>query len=1726
MGFYGNITNTSRTQFQFDRVYSNRRVMDLSAESDGIYPGRYVLVNYEEQGASDYYVPAFKTITETGFQFGPVMDETGLTRFKWTQAPERPQDVQPTAPDVVREGQIIAIPPDHLHNVVNPSATEWEFWKCEGYIEINSVKYANFTQYMDMYSVNYNLDVVNYGTSRGYDSTVWQKTFEGGKDKYVMVAELNTVVPTFDIEADAPKMVPLMPHFDADSTNVYYKLHWSPPWGFRVKAAEPGLLGPILNDNGHIAGAGIVAMSTDNYRYPSDEVTNWYNTTYDGKHTTEEYIFTVNEDSTRGRWIPLAEDQREIDQNGLRESVIETPAAIYYNKAGFDPTKVSYGYRVINLTAATYKPYIYYKQVNGKYKVADDLTFNAQTTYYEKIEDHIQLKPSGRSGHTYNRHDGSVTDSIQEDTQELSIMLPAIGNTIAAVWDLIYGGEDVNGGVRRNLDISWEKARAGMDRHGLRLVTDFNGSSTGQYLYNTTEINTVAGAINSVHDLMGMIITSAPHQELINNMNALDENRIYYDEDTHTFNRKTLQYTYTNLPASSYTYETVVLTSDTYAPGAYFISQNGSYVIDNSANYSSSKTYYVRKINSSAFFTKVTEPFTLFDGTLYAYQDFTGIEENSYAFQTVSLNASTYRPNTYYIKVEGFYILDDTPNFRSGVTYYRQTTNIDPLKMDYVRDPVYYDDKTYYRWSNITTQAYSALSDVYEKNTFYYRNGQGDYVLAQDDSAKTNVQYYTLKETNVRKLSQLFADSANYGIYVPGKYLYKEGDNYKVDTSSNVTMGRQYWLLDTSQQTTIGNGVYARTVSFDKITLTADTYVKNTYYKYIGSGALPTHSSNENNFILCTEENFNTAESTNYYVKNETLTLINNNYYQVDSSKSYTLIQFHENEFFYKDTLGNYIALTRLSDVSELTGNVVVLRNQPNSGGTYVLNTSDYSNDTVSAMLYQDRFYEPGRYHYKANVIAGAAKDYSDYVLDTYPRKTHDTYYRITGIGNPVAFNFFKAYKYYSYNEVTDEYTLITDDSVLPTGDVYQRNAVYVVNDSANVYQQGAVWSYDTKYIPATLTLAHRTESYHLEPFVDFARNLNTMHGLLLRTTALLEEGNKDTRDLRTVQGALNTLSDKIAQFSTWKPGQILVADNYGRIHGATETENNWTKITITPNVVTPNIQIVHKFNPVTDTTHTTNLTTSTGTVSLTEVKPIVDATGHVVGKNTETYQLPFGYGKVQADSGTALAAGGSNATIKFEGTDNWIATAVATESNVQKVKITHEYTAGTNVTNTAVDLETNTDAKFTKEKPIIDSKGHVTAWSSTEYQLPHVYGSITTDDNNSLSASNTHASVTIGGLDNWIASSSTTTNNVQKVLIGHQDPVATNASAVGPTTSLTPAFGGSIQLTIPKIDSKGHIADTTTRTITIPQLSISPGTNITTNSVITNITYNDGVITTTSMNPEGLLLTGYTPNNNVTISTISSNDTIGSALNMLERRIMAAESSIGTTQNTLDNLDMAAVTVDTGEIISEIEQTNGTISVSTRSLLPEDIPSLKDKTFVYQEAIEENEEDQTTTVVDMATDLYELSSDVEQLSNSLTNLSNQSITCQVPRVIPLEDIEFWDSYDAWVESLNVNEDGYVAVEVLENDFVTNTYYIINSNYTPEDPESGDKYILADEYDSEATYYSSFTDLQASWLAENDTNNIYTPAGRPAATEPQTKTLEQILQLLLDLQDRVEALEA
>lgn len=160
MAFYGRVTNESKTSMTFDKVYPNREAMKAGANSDGVFVGRFVLIEYGNDEA---------------------------------------------------------------------------------------------------YSINYNIDNEASDTpiGKGYDSTVWRKIIkQNGDADYVMLAELNSVVPTFNVEPAPPSeggssdpnyTLPTQPYFSKDSTNVLYNLHVGVPWGFKTNKL-------FINEAGFIEG--------------------------------------------------------------------------------------------------------------------------------------------------------------------------------------------------------------------------------------------------------------------------------------------------------------------------------------------------------------------------------------------------------------------------------------------------------------------------------------------------------------------------------------------------------------------------------------------------------------------------------------------------------------------------------------------------------------------------------------------------------------------------------------------------------------------------------------------------------------------------------------------------------------------------------------------------------------------------------------------------------------------------------------------------------------------------------------------------------------------------------------------------------------------------------------------------------------------------------------------------------------------------------------------------------------------------------------------------------------------------------------------------------------------------------------------------------------------------------------------------------------------------------
>lgn len=437
--FYGNITNTSKTQFQFDKIYPNRYEMERQKSTDGIYAGRYVLVEYDSAYQQDdsYRVWIFEN------------------KLYNTNKKDDSYLIYRSAKETIENKKLSSVPAGTIvftaDNKIS-SSTGYYYTNVKYYqiTEDNPIgQAASFKEIVNgldipNYTINYNVDVSTYGAGRGYDSTVWQKAYIDGYEKYIMIAELNSVVPTFDVSADAPTMDPLIPHFDTQSTDIYYKLHWQPSWGFRVAEGETDSRKTESEDN-------------DAGSYPSDINVSYNKNSYDastGKNTTTK---------------------------------ISYPGAIFFNSAGLDETT--------------------HNEYDGKFKNTNE----------------ISIKPTGLSGNKYNTHDGSLNVEKAPDIQEIKVLLPALGNILCNVWDKVYG-YDPNNDNQRYRDTQWKDARTGKKFEG-EIVSQPDNLGEKDLGYMTRNSETIAGCINLVHDLLGMILVNG---DVSLNEITYNTKRIYY----------------------------------------------------------------------------------------------------------------------------------------------------------------------------------------------------------------------------------------------------------------------------------------------------------------------------------------------------------------------------------------------------------------------------------------------------------------------------------------------------------------------------------------------------------------------------------------------------------------------------------------------------------------------------------------------------------------------------------------------------------------------------------------------------------------------------------------------------------------------------------------------------------------------------------------------------------------------------------------------------------------------------------------------------------------------------------------------------------------------------------------------------------------------------------------------------------------------------------------------
>ena len=1292
MGFYGNITNTSRTQFQFDKTYPSRFKMTELCPKDGVYIGRYVLVDYDAD-PNNVIKDGYRKGKLADFKDGSFLYQSPdlNENFKITYFEDDYWDYDWNTTDVINgvlEGTIVRVLEtvdqykeynEFGDGVGNPEvyAGSYSFYECTGYIsgerellnpetgqlEITPVRIAQFkraTVFSSNYTQNYNEDKNAYGKEkigRGWDSTVWQKVYENGEEKYVMIAELNSVVPTFDIQADAPSMSPLTPHFDEGSTNVYYKLHWQPQWGLRTRAADGELKTLQIDKNGvHINTKDPIYTSTSvdlkkqAETYPSDVNTYWEKYEYDTEEGNQvKYQYNILDQ----KW------DKEIDPENKEK--YEIPAAIFFNKDGFNDEK-------INHTETTRKEEVENKEWDGK-------------------TDFISIKPTGWSGHQYSAHDGFKELKAAPDTQELMVMLPSVGNVISNVWDIVYGGLDTNSNInvtgKRNKVIEWESPNEQLHRKGLRLIEDKytpisldqieavgwkantyytkneneeyeliadeslpDGAEdlqfyvrSGGHTYNRNQVTTLAGCINSVHDLMGMIIIDEKSDAVPENaiVEGKSSDYIYYYPIDGTYRVKDFSYIFDSLDENKYyIYELVEVSKEDFLYYMYYTKDaDGNYIpLPEDAIYSEDTEYYARKLN---------------------------LNKNE-LFKEIQLGTFV---NGYFLVSNGSYIWKDGGTPDNNVTYY----------------DIYKDKITGNGWP-------MEFEYVYEKNKYFYQNLDKDlnknvYLLMQDELCERSKRPFNAipHEANC-------AENHPYTVHITdpvNRYDYSKMDKPE-DAEAALTWkgpfrSEGYW--SDKDQLWLENEYVYPTYFFTQDTYyqvyngdeTGDASLNGISYKKIiampDDGYAYILDRPRANTSMPDEEPVYGNPIGYYKVK---LIDYNSLTEEIKSHLYYAEQEEYEEEIEKIDGDGNPVFDDSGNPIKEIVKKTRFIKWIPvtakdindfyyhigcRAGG---VDSVEEDNLKPKKIIYYispgeeiDYFYEPNRYFYLGT-------DGFSYIKDKNPKFTEGTKYydsakftihrsdadyetdangeiikddegkaisKCAVVPQEDTGHYYLPNKYYFFNEETGEYELDTSQDAREGVVYYERDDIYVSNDDSNIFAKGSSWNLNALIIPNTVTLGKREEQAYMKELKGFGRDYNTINGLIVQLNRMIAADNYDTRDRSTLQGAINYLNDMIANFDSLTPGDIPIIDDYGRLHGGEVLGDKWVNIDINRNVEKPTLTITHKYNPVPRNNTSEDVNEKGDT--FTYPTYTFDEMGHQVGNAEHTVTLPYGFKTIKA---------------------------------------------------------------------------------------------------------------------------------------------------------------------------------------------------------------------------------------------------------------------------------------------------------------------------------------------------------------------------------------------------------------------------------------------------------------------------------------------------------------
>ena len=843
--FYGNRTNTTHTTWQFDRIYTSRYAMEQGLQTDGIAPGRFVLVSY----GYDEDLNSIGTIS-SDYRVAYSDAENQLASPETYDSIVLFTDAQCTKPFIyttytpVAAPQATAIGNYYIqHNGIYYKATE--FVNGETYY-VMSATHALARQN----GISQGEIVHRRCNAAISEDVINPEPLKYTDDYYICIGpadEQNPDAALFEplflasYQADENSESLLTDYFKRYTFDMKHYKDVDDTWGILYRGYDGTIWEKVVGE-GHERFVLIAHTNpiTPGIMTVAEPPTNEPIPPFQGADSSDA-MYRLHIQTPWGFRIKAAQEDEPSDeeitqvttfysQGEAETSSQKVDGAIYYNKQGFKKTTRHF----------------------------DDETENS-----------IKIEPTGKSSNFTARYKDSqlVKDNIAKtDMQELSISLPALGNAVSDFYDLMYGGTDNPEGTR-HLDVEWYSLREQpfIEQGNPTL---FSGGKT-------FDLSTVAGSINTFHNRLGQVIipiNTLPGDKTIEA--TWGEGAIYQlsSDDGDTFYRKGKRYLYGDPIQRAIDPNPVTLTKDTWEPFTYFLgttasdpeammSQAGYVKEDRQQHFIPTATYYRATVAGGEENAIDYQPITLipFESNRYWYKKGETyvkdigtqprFPEQRYVdivkTQTHTFNFA-YTPNTYYKKdlSTGDYLLakESVPNLENtyetilethnmaspfndgkgwiyapGVYYYYEDEGIvNPplqLKREESANPDY--GKIYYYLELeevatpfLTVDGQQVIGYAIKPNgkhtvqfmqanqgkTFYFYDEETEnyYKASQSWLAKQPAEFFTSAQSFVELEMKSIMDE----LFVSGKY-YMEDDNetFSLAFDNNFVPGEEYYDL-------------------------------------------------------------------------------------------------------------------------------------------------------------------------------------------------------------------------------------------------------------------------------------------------------------------------------------------------------------------------------------------------------------------------------------------------------------------------------------------------------------------------------------------------------------------------------------------------------------------------------------------------------------------------------------------------------------------------------------------------------------------------------------------------------------------------------------------------------------------------------------------------------------------------------------------------------------------